>query len=125
MIGLALLQPVDQIHQILRENLSVSEPLIHTSESDWLVTQIDIGYDIPYLNSNNTKNASARITKFDFPLQVKHLDRVYQAYNKQLPYKGRCLRLEERALTFLMILQQHLLYHLCQIRSYPYLLKTF
>jgi hypothetical protein len=71
--------------------------LVHTSESDWIVTQIDIGYDIPYSNSNKkTKNSSARITKFDFPLQVKQLDRVYQVYNKQLPYKGKCIRIEEQ-----------------------------
>ncbi|MER5176422.1 MAG: hypothetical protein ABJB76_01595 [Candidatus Nitrosocosmicus sp.] len=33
---------------------------------------------------------------FDGCLKVRHLDRVYQVYSKLLPYKGSCIRIEER-----------------------------
>ena len=29
-------------------------------------------------------------------LESTHLDRVYQVYSKQLPYKGICIRIEEQ-----------------------------
>lgn len=65
--------------------MNISEPLIHTSESDWLVTQIDIGFDISLHPQ----------VKFNGSLQIKQLERVHNIYPKLLPYKGSCLRLEE------------------------------
>jgi hypothetical protein len=89
------------IHQILKGALSVCEPLIHASEADWLVKQIDIGYDIPTSPLDNSKSSSTKGAMsiprlFDGCLKVSHLDRVYQVYNKQLPYKGNCIRAEEQ-----------------------------
>lgn len=41
------------------------------------------------------KNPKALLA-FDGCLKVTHLDRVYQVYSKQLPYKGICIRVEEQ-----------------------------
>jgi hypothetical protein len=41
------------------------------------------------------KNPKVLLT-FDGYLKVTHLDRVYQVYSKQLPYKGSCMRAEEQ-----------------------------
>ena len=82
------------IHQVFRESLSLSEPLIHTSESDWLVTQIHIGYDIPHSSTDNSKGSFV-LSEFNNSLRVKDLDTVYQVYSKLLPYKGKCTRLEK------------------------------
>jgi len=81
------------IHQIIRDSTCLSEPLIHSSETDWTVTQIDTSYDI--FHSNVDKSDTISLTTFNGYLKVKHLDTAHQMYSKQLPYKERCIRLEE------------------------------
>jgi hypothetical protein len=80
----------------MQEILSLSEPLKHTFESDWLVTQIDIGYDIPHSAIIANAKGPLSFTEFNGSLKVKHLDAVYQIYNKLLPDKGSYLRLEKQ-----------------------------
>jgi hypothetical protein len=82
---ISLVATCGSIHQVLRDSLSLSEPLIHKSESDWIITQIDIGFDIPLHPQ----------VRFNGSLQIKQLERVHNIYPKLLPYKGRCARLEE------------------------------
>ena len=94
MIWISLIGYCGSIHQVFRESLSLSEPLIHTSESDWLVTQIHIGYDIPHSEGGNSKGSFV-LSDFNNLFRVKDLDTVYQVYNKLLPYKGKCDRLEK------------------------------
>ena len=61
-----------------------------------------MGYDIPLSNLvNQNKSQSSKgnleLTRlFNICIKVKHLDRIYQIYNKQLPTKGTCLRIEEQ-----------------------------
>jgi hypothetical protein len=83
------------IHEVFRDSLSLSEPLIHTSESNWLVTQIHIGYDIPHSKIGDSKGSFV-LSDFNNLLRVKDLDTIYQVYNKLLPYKGKCDRLEKQ-----------------------------
>ena len=47
------------IHQIFKDNLSVSEPLIHTSELDWVVTQLDIDmiFLVPFIDKSRLPKA--------------------------------------------------------------------
>jgi hypothetical protein len=68
---------------------------------DWQVLQVDVGFDIPfssphYKNNSPSKESLTLSRLFNGCLKVKHLDRVYQIYNKQLPIKGSCLRIEEQ-----------------------------
>lgn len=88
---ISLMSTCGVIHQTLRDALSVSEPLIHTYEGDWFVTQLHIGYDFE-LGDRAGKLYFTRL--FDGAMQVKHLDGVYQLYNKRLPYKGEVIRFE-------------------------------
>ena len=60
-----------------------------------------VGYDMPLSsldkkNKSPSKGSSTLSRLFNGCLKVKHLDRVYQVYNKQLPNKGSCLRIEEQ-----------------------------
>lgn len=88
------------ILQRFKDSLFI-EPLIHNSVSDWLVKQLDINYDIPLSQLDDSKSSpfkgSLSIPRlFDGCLKVTHIDRVYQVYSKQMPYKGSCLRIEEQ-----------------------------
>jgi hypothetical protein len=88
------------ILQRFKDSLSI-EPLIHDSVADWLVKQLDINYDIPMSSLDNCKSLSSKGSLliprlFDGSLKVTHLDRIYQVYNKQLPYNGNCIRAEEQ-----------------------------
>ena len=89
-----------QILQEIKNELSNTEPL-KSKIYDWQVTQMHVGYDMP-LSNLDEKNRSTSKGSFTIPrlfngcLKVKHLDRVYQVYNKQLPNKGSCLRIEEQ-----------------------------
>ena len=99
------------IHQVLRDSLSLSEPLIHTSESDWIITQVDIGYDIPYSTIDRSKGFLS-FMEFNGSLQIRHLDAIYQVYSMLLADKGRCLGSED-SYTSLPTLLLNLLYLLC------------
>ena len=87
------------LNEIINE-LSITEPL-KSKIYDWQVTQVDIGYDIPisgpYKKNDLPPKGSIILTRpFNNCLKVIHLDRVYQIYDKQLPIKGSCLRVEEQ-----------------------------
>lgn len=105
---ISLVASCGPIHQTLRDRLSLSEPLFHISESDWIVKQFDLNYDVhmhPFLLSDSSSSStdSKEPTTIIWPcIKVKQLGRVYQVYSKQLPYKGRCRRMEEQ-----IIFQSH------------------
>lgn len=92
---LDLIEACGSIHQILKDSLGVSEPLIHSSVSQWNVSQLDIGYDCELDNcgSANRLNISRL---FNGAVKVKHLDGVYQIYNKHLPFDGEIIRIEDQ-----------------------------
>ncbi len=75
---------------------------MHNTVADWLVKQLDINYDIPTSPLDDSKSSSSKgslstLRLFDGCINVKHLDRVYHVYNKQLPDKGRkCIHIEEQ-----------------------------
>jgi len=92
----------------------LSEPLIHTSESDWIITQVEIGYDIPHSTIDRSKGFLSFI-EFNDSLQVRHLEVIYQVYSKLLAYKGRCLRAEDSYASIPTLLL-NLLYLLCIAR---------
>ena len=60
---ISLMAYCGSIHQIFRDCLSISEPLIHSSESDWMITQIHIGYDISQQSSLEKSNRHFRYIK--------------------------------------------------------------
>jgi hypothetical protein len=91
---LELIEACGSIHQIIKETLDVSEPLIHSSASQWNVTQLDIGYDCKMDDSKFNRLNIPRL--FNGAVKVKHLDGVYQIYNKQLPYDGEIIRIEDQ-----------------------------
>lgn len=82
--------------------LFTGEPL------DWSVVQIDGAYDIKVvdlqraldrLNSRKIKVENGGYISFRFPkvgLQIKYLHQLFQIYTKRLPYKGECVRIENR-----------------------------
>ena len=80
-----------EINNEIKNALSHNEPL-KSRIYDWQVLQVDVGYDIP-LSNLDKKNGSSSKGSFTFSrlfnecLNVKHLDRVYQIYNKQLRIK--------------------------------------
>ncbi len=55
---LELMEGCGSIHQILKDTLGVSEPLIHSSASQWNVIQLDIGYVCEIDNAANRLNIS-------------------------------------------------------------------
>lgn len=89
-----------QILQVIIDVLSYSRPL--TSEIyDWQILQMDVGYDIPISTPNGKGNLPSKgsfelARPFNGCIKVKHLDRTYQVYDKQLPHRGSCIRIEER-----------------------------
>jgi hypothetical protein len=91
---LDLLEACGSIHQIIKDTLEVSEPLIHSSASQWIVTQLDIGYDCKIDDSNCNRVNISRL--FYGAVKVKHLDSVYQIYSKHLPFDGEIIRIEDQ-----------------------------
>lgn len=97
---LALYEICNKIHQILRDSLylGLSNPLVHSTYFDWIVTQLHLGYDYQ-MHDGNEKGKE--ITKLDMPrfndaIKVRNLDGVAcQAYVKRLPNKGTVTRIEE------------------------------
>jgi hypothetical protein len=103
---ISFIETCGEILSEIKNTLIHLEPL-QSRIYDWQVTQFDIGYDIPFSNINNQnksfKKGSLKLTRlFDGCIKVKHLDRVYQIYNKQLPTKGSCLHIEEHAVFHLL-----------------------
>jgi hypothetical protein len=92
---LELIEVCGSIHQIIKDTLGVSEPLIHSSASQWNVTQLDIGYDCELGNGDSASRLNiSRL--FNGAVKVKHLDGVYQIYNKNLPFYGEIIRIEDQ-----------------------------
>lgn len=88
---ISLMATCGAIHQVIKNTVGVSEPLIHLSESDWIVSQLDIGYDCEI---DTSKLNISRL--FNGAVKIKHLDGVYQIYNKFVPFKGEILRIEDQ-----------------------------
>ncbi|MDR4491269.1 MAG: hypothetical protein AB7V56_14430 [Candidatus Nitrosocosmicus sp.] len=87
---LDLIQACGSIHQKIKDSLDISEPLIHTSVSQWNVTQMDIRYDCKL--ENGDYNSRVNISRlFNGSVKIKHLDNVYQIYDKPLPHHGKIL----------------------------------
>jgi hypothetical protein len=89
-----------QIDNEIKNTLSHTEPL-KSKIYDWQVLRMHVGYDIPLSNPHGKNNSppkgSFELTgHFNGCIKVKHLDRIYQIYDKQLPWKGICLRIEEQ-----------------------------
>lgn len=90
----------NSIQQLLREHLELgfSDPLIHTTYLDWLVTQLHLGYDLQVPNNEVKRKSTYKldISKFDIPVRVRNLDGVScQVYSKRTPHKGAVIRFEE------------------------------
>ncbi len=96
-------QIYEHIVKYLRLNvLFTSEPL------DWSVMQIDGAYDIKVVDlqraldrliNRKIKVENGGYISFRFPsgyLRIKYLHQLFQIYTKRLPYKGECLRIENR-----------------------------
>jgi hypothetical protein len=96
-------QIYEHIVKFLRvKMLLTSEPL------DWEVTQIDGAYDIKVvdlqraldrLNNQKISLDKGGYISFRFPkphIKIRYLHQLFQIYTKRLPYKGECLRLENR-----------------------------
>ncbi len=92
-----------QILQTLAKDTHIT-PLLSPEPAEWKVMQIDGAYDIPVWDLQKSIVEKIPVEKgggisFRFPggyLKVKHLNQLYQIYTKRLPYKGNCLRLENR-----------------------------
>ena len=92
-----------QILDKIMEYSSNSEPL-SSKVPGWKVMQIDAALDIPIKNMENYSDAESGGKKnketisFNWlgVVKVKHLNQLYQIYNKILPSKGHCLRIENR-----------------------------
>ena len=80
------------------------EKSLSADPMEWKVMQIDGAYDIPIKDLEIAVAEKIPVKKgggisFKFPggyLKVKHLNQLYQIYQKRLPYKGKCLRIENR-----------------------------
>ncbi|MDR4491775.1 MAG: hypothetical protein R2685_12865 [Candidatus Nitrosocosmicus sp.] len=116
-----LMSTCGAIHQTIKDSLTVSSPLVHSIEGDWFVTQLHVGYDYKIGGAQGKLNL---LRLWNGALKVKHLDGVYQLYNKQLPYRGQVLRIEEQ-LNFssdkLVMATEYSTEHHQDVRSQPIL----